>query len=146
MDIESLKYIFFGASILFCFFSFLRSEKLIEPSFFNKSAVIAVISTIIGILFEKTNIFDMPVGIALVLMSLTTIYLLYFRILHIIFLKWKRFDPHPMSRIQDIGHYPFNKSKNKRVVIWEDFVFTTLHVILPIFSILFLLFYFAGRL
>lgn len=147
MNTEFLQYILFGASILLSFIVYFRSEKLIEKSFFNKYAIASAISTIIGIVLEKTNVFDLRSGMVLALMSLTTIYLLYFRILHLIFLKWKGFDPLPMSRIQDIGHYPFSKkSKNNRAIIWEDFVFTTFHVLLPIFTIMFLLAYLNGKL
>lgn len=151
MKIEVLQYIVFVPSILLCFLSYFWSEKLIEKSFYNKSAVAAIISTIIGIVLENADVFNLPFGMTTALMSLTTIYLLYFRVLHFVFLKWKGFDPQPMARVQDIGYYPLppsfskKKPKNKRTIILEDVVFTFLHLLVPIFTFIFLLAYLNGR-
>lgn len=149
MDNETLKYIFFGASILTCIISFTFSEKLFEKSFFNKCAVAASVSSIMGVILEIGNFFKLETGMTFVIMSVSTIFLLYFSVLLWIFRKLKGFDPYITvgSRLGNpIIYWKDGEYKTGRKIIWEDFVFSILHGLLPAWTILFLIAYFAGRL
>ena len=134
-----LKYTAFGYSFFVGIISFSLSDDLRNPKFFKKCLIAGLISLLLGIIFELTDIFNLDKGMTLLIMSISTIYLGYFKILSRIFRTWKGTDPYITSVSSTIGGTPiggiWTKFPKDRKILWTDFLFSFAQALIPIFTI-----------
>ena len=95
MDIETTKYLVFGISILTGIVIFATSYNLRKTRYFKVISIIATALTCLGLILESFNSFKLPSGLTIVVLSISTIYLLYFEMLNRLFFKIN-------------GYYPWN--------------------------------------
>lgn len=95
MNTETTKYLVFSIPILTGIVIFATSYNLRKSSYFNFTSIIALLLTSLGIILEKVNSFELTSGMTIVIMSIPTIYLLYFEILNRLFFNIN-------------GYYPWN--------------------------------------
>ncbi|MDB4754878.1 hypothetical protein OAF80_00320 [bacterium] len=142
--IDLIKYGAFGFSFLVGLSTFALSDDLRNPEFFKKCLIAAVISLAIGILLELTNTLNLNRGMAILLMSISIIYLGYYRLLMKLFRSWKGTDPYITSASSSIGETPLDglwtKYPKGRKIMWTDFLFSFAQALVPIFTIMGLLF------
>lgn len=138
-QIEILKYVVYGYSFIAALIPFSLSDDLRNQKFFRRCLTAALVSLTIGITLEFTNSFDQERGMTLLLMSISIIYLGFYKILFKLFKVWKGSDPYITSRSSSIGGKPINgfwsKYPKGRKIIWTDFLFTFAQSLIPIFTI-----------
>lgn len=145
-------YIAYGFSFLAVIIPFCGCDYLWKLTFFKKCLALAIISGLTGVILEVTNSLEQKSGQTLVLMSVSLVYLTYFQIFRWIFKRWYGTEPHVTSVSSSIGEPPLglftseNKDgkarkyeKGRRVMI-ADFVFSFAQALVPIFTIMALLF------
>jgi len=93
MDIETTKYLVFGTSILTGIVIFATSYNLRKSRYFKIISIIALALTCLGLILERLNSFELPSGLTIVVMSISTIYLLYFEMLNRLFFKINGYYP-----------------------------------------------------
>jgi len=142
--LEILKYTAFGYSFFIGLISFSLSDDLGNPKFFKKCLIAGLISFMLGIILELTDILKLDKGMTLLIMSISIIYLGYFKLLSRIFRKWKGTDPYITSVSSTIGGTPiggiWTKFPIDRKILWNDFLFSFAQALIPIFTIAFLMY------
>ena len=135
-----LKYLFLGYSFLISLITFSLSDDLRNPRFFHRCFIAGIISSIIGIILELTNVLKMLPGMTILLMSISIIYLGFYRILFKLFKSWKGVDPYITSSSSTIGGKTisgfWSKYPKDRKIMWSDFLFSLAQVFIPIFVII----------
>lgn len=138
--IAILKYGIFGYSFIVGIISFAISDDLRNPKIFHKCWIAAIISFVLGIFFEFANIFKVERGMTLLIMSISMIYLVYYRLFLKLFKDWKGVDPCMTTGSSMIGDRAFGgfwtKFPSNRKIMWEDFLFTFVVFLIPIFTFL----------
>ena len=75
---------------------------------------------------------------AILLMSISIIYLGYYHLLSKIFKTWKGVDPYITSTSSTIGASPiggfWTKHPRNRKIMWTDFLFSFAQALIPIFT------------
>jgi hypothetical protein len=94
----------------------------------------------LGAIMELTNVFHMISGLALILMSVSIIYLGFYVILFKLFKKWEGVDPYITSRTDRVGDNLidgfWSKYPEGRKVMWSDILFSFAQALLPTFFIM----------
>ncbi len=146
--IEILDTVSLGFAFAVSLVAFAGSDYLWRKSFFNKCLIAAIISGLLGLIFEFINLFQFKTGITAVSMLFPLIYLGYFQFLRWIFKKWKGTEPYITSVSSTIGTNPLDiddkdgekrKYPKGRKIMESDFLFSFLQALVPIFTIFFLL-------
>ena len=144
MNLELLKYVFYGLSILVGMTTFSLADDLRNPKFFKISLYAGIVLFVFGFIFEITDLFSTHRGLTIVIMSNTIIYLGCYTLLRKIFRKWKKTDPYITSASSTVGEQPIDgfwtKYPKGRKIMGTDFLFSFLQALVPIFLIIILLF------
>ena len=141
--IDQKRYIAFGYSFLVGLISFSLADELRNPKIFKRCLTAGIASIAIGIALELTNTLRMDKGMALLIMSISIIYLGYYQALRVLFKLWKGTDPYVTSSSSVISGIPIDgfwtKHPKNRKIMWTDFLFSFAHALIPIFTIMWLM-------
>jgi hypothetical protein len=141
--IKILTYCIFGYSIIILIISMILADDLRNPKFYKRCLIAAIISLLIGLLFEIANILNQVSGMTIVIMSMPSIYLIIYKVIFRIFKTWKGVDPYitsSSSRIggQAIGGF-WTDYPEGRKIMWSDVFFSITQALVPAFIIMSLL-------
>ena len=151
-SIEVLTYVSFGYSFIAGIIPFAESNYLWKKNFFNKCLVAAIISGIVGLALEANKPQQLKTGLVAVIMFSPLIYLSYFQFFRWLFKKWTGTEPYITSSSSMIGGVPLDmfsstyteekstKYPKDRKIMLSDFVVSFLQALVPIFTILGLIF------
>ena len=138
-NLEILKYVCFGISILVGIIIFAFQDDLMTPKIYSKALVASGICFLIGVILELSNIFDLNKGMTLLVMSIGIIYVAYFKLFLSMFIKWKGKKPIITSASSMIGGRPIGGFRTKyepnRRITGADFLFSFIQGLVPIFTI-----------
>ncbi|QHT65546.1 hypothetical protein GXP67_02120 [Rhodocytophaga rosea] len=137
---EILIYSLFACSIIVACLFFGFANDLNDPKFFRISLRIALLSFVIGVIIELTQVINSKPGISLIIMSIPIIYLGFFELLRRIFIAWKGIYPYAPSTADAMGAYPIggiwtNYPKNRKTM-WTDYLFNAALLIIPLVTII----------
>lgn len=136
---EILKFIVFGISLLVGGIIFSFQDDLMNPKIYSRALITSCILFLLGIGLELSNIFELNKGLTLLLMSIGIIYVGYFKLFLILFIKWKGTKPIITSSSSMIGMRPtggyWTKYEPNRRITRDDFVFSFIQGLTPIFTI-----------
>ncbi|RNI22059.1 hypothetical protein [Rufibacter latericius] len=143
--VDLLIYSAFAYSFIVGAISFSLQSELGNPLFFKRCLIASAISFTLGVVLELTNAFNLERGTAIIIMSISIIYLGYYYLLRMLFIAWKGTEPYITSSTSSIDGKPLNgywtKYPKNRKVMWEDYLFSFAQGLIPIFTILALLFF-----
>ncbi len=111
MDIKTMTLLFFCISILTGIVIFALSYNLRKSKFFKVVSIVALTLSCIGVILEKVNSFGLPLGMSIIIMSISTIYLTYFEVLNRLFFKINGY--YPWNPRDDHFAYSSNKKPDK---------------------------------
>jgi len=120
--------------------TFAFQNELINPKIFLKALIASGISFLFGIGLEVTELFNLQRGLTLLYMSVSLIYLFYFKLFLVLFIKWKGTYPIITSSSSATGGKPIEgfwvKYPRDRKITSADFIFSFAQSLVPIFTIM----------
>jgi hypothetical protein len=145
MDSEITKYIVFAYGSGTATIGFVFPDDLRNPDFYRKCLIAAFISVVIGLGFEYTKTFNLTAGVTLIVMSIALLHLTTFKLLSRLFKKFTGHYPCVTSVSSSVGHAPLGGFKYKypksRKIELSDFAFSFLQALVPIFTVMVLIYY-----
>ncbi len=136
---DLIKYTAFGYSFIIALLCFVLPDDLRNPKIFKKFMLASLVSVSIGIVLELTNVLDIEKGLSILLMSISTIYLVFYEVLRRLFRAWKGVDPCITSASSYIGGEPmggfWTRYPRNRKIMWTDYLFSFAQALLPIATV-----------
>ena len=131
---------------------FVRADHLWKERFKKQSLFAATVVLLVGIALEVSDVLNQKRGLTIVLMSVPAVYLAFFLVGRFIFMRLYGTEPYVTSSSSTVGSPPLDiyaasgkdgrkrKFDKTRRIMTADFVFSFVHTLGAVFTIMFLIY------